>query len=190
MRRAADETRKQQQQMKGQQNQQKAKSKLADLKDAIRRARSRPSNGQGQKMTARAQRLQDLQRRSGGQQGNSQAWKGGNSAEKLPWLGQQGGQQGGKQWGDEHDPNLTGDETKIDDAKFNEDQLEGKKGKGPSRRSTIITSARKGFSSVSYSKVYAEYQKVIEEVMSQEKVPQGYRYYVKRYFQRIRPQTD
>ena len=34
-----------------------------------------------------------------------------------------------------------------------------------------------------------EYKKVVEEVMNQEKVPQGYKYYVKRYFQRIKPHS-
>jgi len=35
--------------------------------------------------------------------------------------------------------------------------------------------------------VYSDYTSVVEEVMSKEKVPPGYRFYVKRYFQLIKP---
>ncbi len=193
MRKAADETRKAQEQMRQQQNQKKMKSQLTDLKDAVRRAKSRPQ-GQGKQMArgdGRSERIKEWERRAGGQKGDLQRWRPeGNAAEKMPWLGKDQQPQSGKQWGDEHDPNVTGDPTKLSDAKFKDDQLEGQKGKGPSRRATILTSAKKGFASVSYSKVYADYQKVIEQVMNQEKVPPGYRYYIKRYFQRIRPHTD
>jgi chemotaxis protein histidine kinase CheA len=194
MRKAADETRKAQEQMRQQQNQKKMKSKLADLKDAIRRAKPRPGGKGGKAMArgdGRSERIKEWERRAGGQKGDAESWRpGGNAAEKMPWLGKGDQPQSSKQWGDEHDPNVTADPTKLGDAKFKEDQLEGLKGKGPSRRATILTSAKKGFASVSYSKVYADYQKVIEQVMNQEKVPPGYRYYIKRYFQRIRPHTD
>jgi hypothetical protein len=192
MRKAADEMRKAQGQMRQQQNQKKMKSQLSDLKDAIRRAKPRPQ-GRGNKMAnggGRSERIKEWERRAGGQQGNLEPWRpGGNAADKVPWL-RQDQQQSSKQWGDEHDPNVTGDPTTLPGAKFKEDQLEGKNGQGPSRRATILTSAKKGFASVSYEKVYADYQKVIEQVMNQEKVPPGYRYYIKRYFQRIRPHTD
>ncbi|HKA88294.1 MAG TPA: hypothetical protein VKE22_11530 [Haliangiales bacterium] len=193
MRRAADETRKAQDQMRQQQNQKRMKSQLADLKDAIRRAKPRPQ-GRGGRQTARgdgrSERIKEWERRAGGHKGDAESWRPqGNAADKMPWL-RKDQQQSGKQWGDEHDPNVTGDPTKLADAKFKEDQLEGQKGKGPSRRATIITSAKRGFASESYSKVYADYQKVIEQVMNLEKVPPGYRYYIKRYFERIRPHTD
>jgi hypothetical protein len=84
---------------------------------------------------------------------------------------------------------MTGDPTRIDDAKFKADQLKGAHGQGPSRRETILTSAQKGFAQAGYRKIYADYKKVVEEVMNQEKVPQGYKYYVKRYFQRIKPHS-
>ena len=38
-----------------------------------------------------------------------------------------------------------------------------------------------------YQRVYKDYSAAVEEVMSQEGVPPGYRYFVKRYFKLIRP---
>ena len=84
--------------------------------------------------------------------------------------------------------NVTGDPTRFN-AKLKDEKLTGIHGQGPSRRETILTSAKKGFAEAAYRKVYADYKKIVEEVMTQEKVPQGYKYYVKRYFQRIKPHS-
>ena len=117
--------------------------------------------------------------------GRPQAWGQGQN----PGGQQQGGPPGdSKKWGDEHDPNVMGPETNLD-KKTKEQEVEGQLGNGNSRRETILTSAKKGFASTGYKRVYAEYKKVVEEVMTQEKVPQGYKYYVKRYFQRIKPHS-
>jgi hypothetical protein len=88
--------------------------------------------------------------------------------------------------GDQHDPNLMGDATKLG-GKRHETRVEGKEGAGPSRSQTILGSADKGFASTRYKQVYGDYTAVVEEVMSKDRVPQGYRYYVKRYFQLIKP---
>ena len=60
-------------------------------------------------------------------------------------------------------------------------------GKGPSRRETILAAAQKGFASRGYQDVYANYKRIVEEVMRTEKVPSSYKYYVKRYFTQIHP---
>ena len=70
-----------------------------------------------------------------------------------------------------------------------DESLQGVRGKGPSTRETILTSAQKGFASRSYKEVYTKYTSNVEEVIKAEKVPRGYSYYVKRYFQKIKPQT-
>jgi hypothetical protein len=88
--------------------------------------------------------------------------------------------------GDQHDPNMMGDKTKLA-SKRNESRVDGKKGAGPSKSETILGSAERGFASSDYKKVYADYSSVVEEVLSKERIPPGYRYYVKRYFQLIRP---
>ena len=52
---------------------------------------------------------------------------------------------------------------------------------------TILGAAEKGFATQSYRRVYKDYSAVSEKVMSQQRVPPGYRFYVKRYFQMIKP---
>ena len=88
--------------------------------------------------------------------------------------------------GDQHDPNLMGDATRLSSQRH-ETRVQGKYGAGPSRSQTILGSAEKGFASTSYKRVYGDYTAVVEEVMSKEKVPPGYRFYIKRYFQLIKP---
>ena len=46
---------------------------------------------------------------------------------------------------------------------------------------------RRASPSKSYQKVYADYQRIVEEVMRTEKLPSSYKYYVKRYFAKIHP---
>ena len=140
--------------------------------------------------------MKDRQERAGGGKSNAQEWKPGQGNQpggkesngKEGQLGEKGPKPGGSQPGDQHDPNLSGDATKLD-AKLRDEKLTGVHGEGPSRRETILTSAKKGFAQTSYKKVYTDYKKVVEEVLTQEKVPQGYKYYVKRYFQRIKPHS-
>jgi hypothetical protein len=88
--------------------------------------------------------------------------------------------------GSEHDPNLMGEATRLD-SRRRATRVEGKQGEGPSRSQTILGSAEKGFASRNYQQVYADYASVVEEVISKEHVPPGYRYYIKRYFQLIKP---
>ncbi len=86
-----------------------------------------------------------------------------------------------------HDPNLEGDPTQISGNDKDQD-LQGKSGKdGGSTRETILAAAQKGFASARYQKVYAEYERIVEEVMRTEKLPSSYKYYVKRYFAKIHP---
>jgi len=183
------------QKMKNQQNQKRVQSQMRDLKDAISRAKPRKGNGKKSMSEAmREQRIQEWERRAGGLRGNPGAWR--QTGEGQGQNGQNGqngngqnGQQVGERWGTEHDPNLTDDPTRMANPKFADDQLKGREGQGASRRETILSSAQKGFAQTSYRKVYADYKKVVEEVINQEKVPQGYKYYVKRYFQRIKPHS-
>ena len=110
----------------------------------------------------------------------------GNQGEHLAGNGKDPGHDPGDGIGDQHDPNLMGDATKLGGQRH-ETRVQGKDGAGPSRSQTILGSAEKGFASTSYKRVYGDYTAVVEEVMSKEKVPPGYRFYVKRYFQMIKP---
>jgi hypothetical protein len=113
---------------------------------------------------------------------------GGNGQQKdgLGGQGQPPPNGGGDGIGSQHDPNVLGEKTRID-AQHKDTRVEGTEGAGPSRSETILGSAEKGFSSRAYKRVYGDYTSVVEEVMSKEKVPPGYRFYVKRYFQLIKP---
>jgi hypothetical protein len=73
------------------------------------------------------------------------------------------------------------------DSKRRATRVQGQEGEGPSRSETILGSAEKGFASRGYRRVYTDYSSVVEEVMQKEQIPPGYRYYIKRYFQLIKP---
>ena len=63
-------------------------------------------------------------------------------------------------------------------------------GQGGSRSEVIQGAAERGFSSRGYQKVYREYHTVAEEALNKDEIPGGYRFYVKRYFQLIRPRDQ
>ena len=85
-----------------------------------------------------------------------------------------------------HDPRPLGERTDLATTQ-KQIRAQGHAGRGPSRSQTILGASERGFSSREYRKAYKDYTAVVEEVMSQEGIPPGYRYYVKRYFQLIRP---
>ena len=60
-------------------------------------------------------------------------------------------------------------------------------GQGGSRSEVILGAAERGFASRSYKNVYREYNTVAEEALEKDEIPGGYRFYVRRYFQLIRP---
>jgi hypothetical protein len=66
-------------------------------------------------------------------------------------------------------------------------RVEGEQGAGPSTSETILSSAQRGFSSRPYRDVYTSYEGHAEEVLERDEIPPGYRFYVRRYFQLIRP---
>jgi hypothetical protein len=178
--------------------QKKVASQMEDLREALRRAKRRGSKGPSDPFGKSKQ--SDFRRRAQGQTGSRQAWKPGQG---QPGKGQQGqgqngqGQQGqgqngqgqqGDSYGDEHDPNIVGDATgKSGDTK--DESLSGVHGKGPSRRETILAAAQKGFASRSYQQVFADYKTIVEEVMRAEKVPASKKFYVKKYFNNIKPHS-
>ena len=98
----------------------------------------------------------------------------------------QSGQSPGQGQGHGTDPNLRGERTRLASrrrAVF----VAGQEGKGPSRSEVIYGAADRGFSTQTYGRVYHDYRRIVEDVMKREQVPLGYRYYVKRYFQLIKP---
>jgi hypothetical protein len=186
---AARETGRVDRDQRKQASQKRTSSQMEELREALRRAKQKGNKGP-QDPFNRQGKNEDFIARARGQQGQSGAWKPGQQGQgQQQGAGQQGSgaQQGGKEWGVGHDPNLTGDPTQKT-GNDKDQQLQGKVGdQGNSTRETILSAAQKGFASVGYSKVYADYQRIVEEVMRTEKLPSSYKYYVKRYFAKIHP---
>jgi hypothetical protein len=60
-------------------------------------------------------------------------------------------------------------------------------GEGTAAAEVIYGAAERGFRSKGYKDVFTEYETVAEQVFEKDDIPPGYRFYVRRYFQLIRP---
>jgi hypothetical protein len=69
-------------------------------------------------------------------------------------------------------------------------RIEGEKRAGPSRSEVIFESGQRGFANERYAQVHDDYARHAESVLEREHIPGGYRYYVRRYFQLIRPRDS
>ncbi len=74
------------------------------------------------------------------------------------------------------------------DAILNLEQITGVQGEGTATVQTSKTSAEGQQSAVSYKEAYTKYQKLSEDALTQEQIPLGYKFYVKRYFESIKPE--
>ncbi len=116
----------------------------------------------------------------GGGQGQSpgpgQAGNGGNGTDP-----------GGKGIGTGHDGNVAGKSTDIkgQTTDIQEQGLDTQQGGSNSK--VIYGAAERGFKGGGYKKVYTDYHTVAEQQINKDQVPDGYRFYVHRYFQLIRP---
>ena len=81
-----------------------------------------------------------------------------------------------------------GDLTSLDST-LNLEKLTGVQGEGSSTVQTSKASAEGQESALSYKDAYMKYQKLSEDALTQEQIPLGYKFYVKRYFESIKP-TD
>ena len=83
-----------------------------------------------------------------------------------------------------------GDESNLKTGRVDK-KVDGEQGsKGESKSEVIKGASEEGFASRKYKDVYGDYSEVVEEVMEKDNVPKGYRYYVKRYFQLIKPREQ
>jgi hypothetical protein len=165
--------------------QKKMSSQMDELREAMRRAKQKGNKGPNDPFNKNAKN-RDFGQRARGGKGNGQAWRPGQGQQPGQQQGGQGGQ-GGQKWGVGHDGNMVGDAT-AKSGNTKDQDITGKEGRGgTSKRETILAAAQKGFASTSYKKVYQDYQKIVEDVMRNEKLPSSYKYYVKRYFAKIHP---
>jgi hypothetical protein len=138
-----------------------------------------------------------------GQRGsNGETWVLGPNGEKILMLSRgssrsgsggssgQGGTEPGHGWGTEHDAHPQGRATQGVGA-TQDTQVAGQDtGEGASRSEVIEGAAERGFASHGYQKVYREYETVAEEALGKDEIPGGYRFYVRRYFELIRPRDQ
>ncbi len=76
------------------------------------------------------------------------------------------------------------------DSALNLEQITGVQGEGASTVQTSKASAEGQQSAVSYKDAYSKYQKLSEDALIQEQIPLGYKFYVKRYFESIKPKDE
>jgi hypothetical protein len=94
----------------------------------------------------------------------------------------------GREPGEGHDSNVAGDKASPQATKTEDVSAVAKDtGQGTASSESIYGAAEKGFSSPDYKRIYTDYKTVAEDVIERESVPAGYRSYVRRYFQLIRP---
>jgi len=97
----------------------------------------------------------------------------------------------GQKAGHAHDPNLTGEASRLANQNYEDKAAAGRdSGTGSSASETIVTAAERGFTTSSYQKLYHEYQTVAEEIMEKDRVPSGRQTHVRRYFDLIRPRGE
>ncbi len=131
-----------------------------------------------------------------------EAWVLGPNGEKLLMITKGGGRRGGsggtngasegaeagRGIGRGHDDAVLGKKASSAKVGTADTQVEGREtGQGGSRSEVILGAAERGFASKRYQDVYREYQTVAEEALGKDEIPGGYRFYVRRYFQLIRP---
>lgn len=76
------------------------------------------------------------------------------------------------------------------DARLNLEHVTGVQGEGDSTVQTDEVSAEGQQSALSYKDAYMKYQKLSEDALTQEQIPLGYKFYVKRYFESIKPSDE
>jgi hypothetical protein len=98
-----------------------------------------------------------------------------------------GGGDPGNEAGSGHDPNLRGDASHLKGQTSDVTATAADTGQGQASSTVIYGAAERGFSGRGYKKVFTDYQTVAEESLAKDDIPSGYRFYVRRYFQLIRP---
>jgi len=106
-----------------------------------------------------------------------------------PGPGQGQGKSGTQEWGSGSDPKLQGAATELDGKTEDVSAAAVDTGQGAASSEVVFGAAERGFTGSRYQKVYTQYRTVAEDVLQGENIPAGYEFYVRRYFQLIRPRT-
>lgn len=191
------------------QEKQELKRQLEELRELLRQS------GPGKEEHLR--RLQRFAERARGQKGGGQQGEGnpgqqgsgtkpgqrltlGPGGQPLPVPVPGGGKSGGQGRSEPGSSGGSGEEAGSasgPDIKGAPSDLEGKTedvtaaaidtGQGTASSEVVFSASERGFSGSRYQKVYTQYRTVAEDVLEQDTIPAGYEFYVRRYFQLIRP---
>ena len=93
----------------------------------------------------------------------------------------------GANYGNGHDSNLAGKATELKVKTTDVTAAGADTGQGAASSQVIFGAAERGFIGRGYKQVFTDYQTVAERALSRDEIPSGYRFYVRRYFQLIRP---
>jgi hypothetical protein len=143
-------------------------------------------DGQGQGQMPGGQGGKTLVLQKGQGAGQGQGPGAGQAGGDMPG-GQGAGPGGGKEWGTGHDGDLAGKRTDLKGQTTDVQEMGQDTKAGPSTSQVILTAAERGFKGKGYKKVFSEYHTQAEKEIKKDTVPDGYRFYVHRYFQLIRP---
>lgn len=185
----------------------RARKQLRDLREAMKR-----SGGRGGERkegdSERGEKMREFLRRAKGKQGEGQegqqakqradgtAQPGKNTMRETEGSAPEAGADSNREAtretnfaGKGKGSRELGEETSLDGKRVDK-KVDAEQGKGPSRSEIIRAASEEGFATTEYKDVYVDYESVVEEVMEKENIPAGYRYYIKRYFQLIKPQQE
>jgi hypothetical protein len=93
----------------------------------------------------------------------------------------------GSNYGNGHDSKLQGDATDLKGKTKDVTAAGADTGQGTASSQVIFGAAERGFVGRGYKQVFTDYQTVAERALTLDEIPSGYRFYVRRYFQLIRP---
>jgi hypothetical protein len=97
------------------------------------------------------------------------------------------GQSGGTEAGSGSSPEMKGPATDLQGKTEDVTAAAVDTGQGAASSEVVFGAAERGFTGARYQKVYTQYRTVAEDVLQQDTIPAGYEFYVRRYFQLIRP---
>lgn len=93
----------------------------------------------------------------------------------------------GREWGTGEGPDVRGKQTEPAGEVHDTSAVAADTGQGSASSEVIQGAAERGFVGRDYRDVYAAYEGVAEHALEADEIPAGYRLYVRRYFQLIRP---
>jgi hypothetical protein len=168
----------------------KRKARLERFGDKARGQRPAPGQGEKGPSGKGGQSKPELRLGRGGAEievpGQGQSASGSTQAKSGDQPGE--GNQPGNGIGNSHDPNLAGKQTKLPGSATKDVSAAGiDSGEGTASAEVIYGAAERGFRGKGYQDIFTEYETVAERVLEKDEIPSGYRFYVRRYFQLIRP---